>query len=126
MPISELICCIAVELQILAGMKVRFIKNSISDETGMNMLTIPYMDEHAGTCAALAAVEIVESLLDGKPYFIKYDIQRLKEVYAENQLKQDILPNIHYFKMSPQKKADFGYRAVQQNVPNSSPVQQAT
>ncbi|WCM42758.1 hypothetical protein MG290_03500 [Flavobacterium sp. CBA20B-1] len=126
MPISELICCIAVELQILAGMKVHFIKNSTSNETGMNILTIPYIDEHAGTCAALAAVEIVENLLAGKPYFVKYDIQRLKEVYAENQLKQNNLPNINYFKISPQKNAQFEYRAVKQNVPNSSQVQQAT
>ncbi len=79
---------IALELQCLVGMQTNFGITVKANSPEIYNVVINYINEDAGMYAALAAVEITEALIKGKPYFIKHDINRLQNLYQEYQQKQ--------------------------------------
>jgi len=79
---------IALELQVLSGMGTTFSSTEQAEVSGLYHIVLSYHDEDAAMYAALAAVEIVEALIKGKPYFIKYDIERLKEICGQKESRE--------------------------------------
>lgn len=75
---------IVLELQCLAGMKTGFSRTIRTDVAGVYNIVFSYVNEDAGIYAALASLEIVEALIKGKPYFIRHDIDRLKDIYGQS------------------------------------------
>lgn len=84
--IVDVMAHIALELQGLAGMRTTFSSTEQTDIPGVYHIVFGYHNEDAGLYAALASVEIVEALIKGRPYFIRYDIERLKSIFDQNQI----------------------------------------
>ena len=103
--ITNIINSIATELQCLAGMKTELGTIEQTDTKGVYNFTFNCVDEDAGMYAALASVEIVEALVNGKLYFIRHDIDRLKCLYHQNQAALatiKVAENVPYFKLNKQ------------------------
>jgi cyanophycin synthetase len=77
---------IALEIQKMAGMKVGYGRTRSTKEEGVYNVVFAYADEEAGIYAAKAAVRIAEALIAGEAYELQADIDRLKEICADNCL----------------------------------------
>ncbi len=78
-PVEEVIGEVAKELQVLAGLTSEYI---ITDKihSSLCQITFSYTEESAGVFAGKKAVEIVETLVQGKQYHnIELDIHALAE-----------------------------------------------
>lgn len=103
---------IVLELQCLAGMKTGFSRAIRTDVAGVYNVVFSYVNEDAGIYAALASLEIVEALIKGKPYFIRHDLDRLKDIYGQSigkpTEKVKEVETIPYFNLHNQP-VQFGY-----------------
>jgi len=103
---------IVLELQCLAGMKTGFSRAIRTDVAGVYNVVFSYVNEDAGIYAALASLEIVEALIKGKPYFIRHDLERLKDIYGQSigkpTEKVREVETIPYFNLHNQP-VQFGY-----------------
>ena len=103
---------IVLELQCLAGMKTGFSRAIRTDVAGVYNVVFSYINEDAGIYAALSSLEIVEALIKGKPYFIRHDINRLKNIYGQSigkpTEKVKEVETIPYFNLHNQP-VQFGY-----------------
>lgn len=77
---------IALEIQTLAGMDVGFGRTRESDKRGVYHVVFSYYEAKAGIYAAKASVAIARALIDGKPYDLDADIQKLRELREEERL----------------------------------------
>ncbi|MFT4062987.1 MAG: cyanophycin synthetase [Edaphocola sp.] len=77
---------IALEIQTLAGMDVGFGRTRESDNPGVYHVVFSYFEPKAGIYAARAAVAIAQALIDGTPYDLQADIQKLREIREEERL----------------------------------------
>ncbi|MBI5220102.1 MAG: ATP-grasp domain-containing protein [Bacteroidia bacterium] len=77
---------IAIELQTLAGMNVGFGKTRISKIKGVFNVVFRFFDEIAGRYAGIAAVNIINSLLQDAPIDIKKIISDLIQIREERLL----------------------------------------
>lgn len=103
--ITNIVNSIATELQCLAGMQTELGTIQKTDTKGVYNFTFNCVDEDAGMYAALASVEIVEALVNGKLYFIRHDIDRLKCLYHQNQAALatiKVAENVPYFNLNKQ------------------------
>jgi len=123
--IPEIIAHIAVELQTLAGLQTNFIKVVRTNTKAVYNVVLSYVDEDAGTYAALAAVEIVDALVKSKLYFIKNDIQRIKEIIEENQLAKVATQKTQYFSINHKVTISLNYVTKQRSILINPPLQQA-
>lgn len=124
--IAQVIEHIAMELQNLAGIKTDFSSTVETGILGVYDLMLSYMDEDAGMYAALASVEIVEAVINGKPYFIRHDIDRLKCLHEQNQSSAENVKqtaNVPYFKLNNQP-VKWAYSANQYNIKLDIPLSQ--
>ncbi|MEY4141151.1 MAG: hypothetical protein RL110_522 [Bacteroidota bacterium] len=71
---------IALEIQILAGMKVGFGRTRGYGEKGVYNVVFDYEEEAVGRFAAKAAFDICNALIDGTSYDLAADIQRMREI----------------------------------------------
>lgn len=77
---------VALEIQTLAGMDVGFGRTRQADKEGVYNVVFTYYEAKAGIHAGEEAVNIVQSLIDGKEYDLEYTIQRLRELREEERL----------------------------------------
>lgn len=122
--ITQVIEHIALELQNLAGIKSDFSSTTQTNVLGVYNVAFSYIDEDAGAYAALAAVEIVETLVKGKPYFIRHDIDRLKCLYVQNQSSTQTVKEVEsvpYFKLNNQP-LQWTYGAKQHKIKLDIPL----
>lgn len=77
---------IALEIQTLAGMDVGFGRTRESDRSGVYHVVFSYYEAKAGIYAAKASVAIAQALIDGTPYDLEQDIQKLRELREEERL----------------------------------------
>ncbi len=77
---------IALEIQMLAGMDVRFGRTRNTGEKGIYYIVFSYMEEDAGIFAAESAVRIAQALINGDEYDIEHDIQELREIREVERL----------------------------------------
>ena len=71
---------IALEIQILAGMKVGFGRTRGYGEKGVYNVVFDYEEEAVGRFAAKAAFDICNALIEGTAYDLAADIQRMREI----------------------------------------------
>lgn len=108
--IPEVVAHIAAELQTLAGTETDFSTAVISENDEVYNIIVSYIHEDAGMFAAMVAVEIVEALLKDTPYFIRYDIERLKEINKESRLASITSKNKQqYFRLNHHETVNVGY-----------------
>lgn len=122
--IPELIAHIAIELQTLTGLKTNFIKVVRTNTKEVYNVILCNVDEDACMYAALAAVEIVDALVKGKLYFIKNDIQRIKEIIEENQLAKVATKKTQYFSIKHNTTISLNYITNQRSILINPPLQQ--
>lgn len=84
--IGHVIEHIALEIQTLAGMDVGFGRTRTTGETGIYNVVFAYMEEKAGVFAARSSVKIAQSLVDGTPYDLEADIQKMREIREDERL----------------------------------------
>lgn len=77
---------IALEIQSLAGMNVAFGRTRGTGEEGIYHVVFSYTVEDAGVYAAQAAVRIAEALINGQPYNLQADLDRLRTINEEKSL----------------------------------------
>ena len=68
---------IALELQVLAGMDCGFGRTRGTGDRGIYQIIFAYQVEECGRYAAKAAVRIAEALINGEPYKVENDIEKL-------------------------------------------------
>src|SRR5690606_28656614 len=71
---------IALEIQTLAGMDTGVGRTRETKTPGVYNVVFSYMEESVGIYAAEASVRIVEALIDGTPYDLEADIQKMREI----------------------------------------------
>lgn len=77
---------IALEIQTLAGMETGFGRTRETYTPGTYNVVFSYTEERVGIYAAEAAVRIAEALIEGTPYDLEVDIQRMREIREEVRL----------------------------------------
>lgn len=77
---------IALEIQTLAGMDVGFGRTRTYGEEGVYFVVFSYMEENVGRFAATASVNIAKALINGKPYDLESDIQKMREIREDERL----------------------------------------
>ncbi|MDI9817841.1 MULTISPECIES: cyanophycin synthetase [unclassified Legionella] len=78
---------VALELQTLAGMDCGFGRTYSAHEKGVYHVIFAYEIENAGLLAGQRAIQIVQSLAEGKDYlFLERDLSQLRELFAEGML----------------------------------------
>ncbi|WP_113926974.1 cyanophycin synthetase [Bacillus sp. P14.5] len=77
----------ALELQHLAGIKVKHGKTLTSKKKGIYFVTFDYKEKTSGLYSFKAAMEIVQRILDGEtPFSVQPYIDRVSALYYENKL----------------------------------------
>ncbi|WP_395044217.1 cyanophycin synthetase [Flavobacterium sp.] len=71
---------IALEIQSLAGMETGFGRTRETKTPGIYNVVFSYTEENVGMFAAESSVAIAQSLIDGKPYNLEADIQKMREI----------------------------------------------
>ena len=71
---------IALEIQTLAGMETGFGRTRETKTPGIYNVVFSYTEENVGLFAAESAVNIAQALIDGTPYDLEADIQRMREI----------------------------------------------
>jgi cyanophycin synthetase len=71
---------IALEIQTLAGMETGFGRTRETKTPGVYNVVFSYTEENVGMFAAESAVNIAQSLIDGTPYDLDADIQKMREI----------------------------------------------
>lgn len=117
---------IALELQTLAGMDVGFGRTRTPDgeKEGVYYVVFSYMEEDAGVYAAKASVRIAQALVEGVPYDLSEDIQRLREIREDTRLgpstgcivEEAAKRGIPYIRLNKQSLVQLGYGVNQKRI----------
>lgn len=115
---------IALEIQTLAGMDVGFGRTRGYGEDGVYSVVFAYMEESVGRYAAKAAVAICQSLIDGKPYDLTDDIQRMRELREAERLgpstgsivEEAASRGIPWIRLNKYSLCQLGYGANQKRI----------
>ncbi|MCE3259507.1 MAG: cyanophycin synthetase, partial [Bacteroidetes bacterium] len=83
--VVQLIKCIAVELQCLAGMECSYSRSKAGSQKGEYFITFAYSVEQGGVFAAEEAFNITKALINGDSYNIPEVIEKLKRIKSRNQ-----------------------------------------
>ena len=84
--IEELVGQLAAALQTKVGMECKFLQTSPGENPSVSRVLFTYTLESAGRYAAQAAIRIIDSLINGAPYDIEDDLQRLKSINRREAL----------------------------------------
>lgn len=115
---------IALEIQTLAGMDCGFGRTRDTGENGVYNVVFTYTQERAGVYAAKAAVRIVEALIEGKPYQLDEDIQKLREIREDEKLGPSTLSiveeaekrGIPFMRLNEYSLVQLGYGVNQKRI----------
>ena len=115
---------IALEIQTLAGMKCGFGRTRQTAAKGVYNVVFNYWEAKAGVFAAKASVAIAEALIEGKPYHVEDDIQKLREIREEERLgpstgsivEEAIKRNIPFIRLNGRSLVQLGYGINQKRI----------
>jgi cyanophycin synthetase len=117
---------IALEIQTLAGMDTGFgrTRTPEGEKEGIYYVVFSYMEEDAGVYAAKASVRIAQALIDGAPYDLTEDIQRMREIREDTRLgpstgcivDEAAKRNIPYIRLNKQSLVQLGYGVHQKRI----------
>jgi cyanophycin synthetase len=115
---------IALEIQTLAGMDCGFGRTRESDKPGVYHVVFSYYEPKAGVYAAKASVAIAEALINGTPYNLEEDIQKLREIREDERLgpstgsivEEAIRRKIPYIRLNRHSLVQLGYGKNQRRI----------
>ncbi len=115
---------IALEIQTLAGMDTGFGRTRDYGEKGVYNVVFSYLEESVGRYAAKASVEICQSLIDGVPYDMEDDIQRMRELRESERLgpstgsivEEAASRGIPWIRLNKYSLCQLGYGANQKRI----------
>jgi len=115
---------IALEIQTLAGMNCGFGRTRETSTKGIYNVVFNYWEQKAGIFAAKSAVKITEALVNGTPYHLEEDIQRLREIREEERLgpstgslvEEAIKRKIPYIRLNGRSLVQLGYGINQRRI----------
>ena len=84
--IGELVGQVAAALQTKVGMECKFLQTSPGENPSVSRVLFTYTLESAGRYAAEASMRIIDSLINGLPYDIEVDLERLKSINRRESL----------------------------------------
>ncbi len=115
---------VALELQTLAGMDTGFGRTRGTGKEGEYYVIFDYIEEAAGIYTAKASVDIVQSIIDDKPYDLENDIQNLREIREETRLgpstgcivEEAAKRNIPFIRLNKHSLVQLGYGIHQKRI----------
>ena len=115
---------IALEIQTLAGMETGFGRTRGYGEPGVYHVVFAYTEEKVGRFAAEASVRIAQALIDGTPYDLDADIQRMREIREEERLgpstgsiiEEAAARGIPWIRLNRYSLCQLGYGANQKRI----------
>ena len=115
---------IALEIQTLAGMNCGFGRTRQTSTKGVYNVVFNYWEAKAGVFAAKASVAIAEALIEGRPYHVEDDIQKLREIREEERLgpstgsivEEAIKRNIPFIRLNGRSLVQLGYGINQKRI----------
>jgi cyanophycin synthetase len=115
---------IALEIQTLAGMECGFGRTRETSKPGVYNVVFSYMEEKAGQYAARASVRIAQALIDGTPYQLAEDIQKLREIREDDRLgpstgcivDEAAARGIPYIRLNRHSLVQLGYGVNQRRI----------
>ena len=115
---------IALEIQTLAGMETGFGRTRGTGEHGVYNVVFSYVEEAVGLYSAKAAVRIAEALIDGQPYRLEEDIQRMRELREDTRLgpstgsivEEATKRGIPYLRLNGQSLVQLGHGVHQKRI----------
>ncbi len=115
---------VALELQTLAGMDMGFGRTRGTGKKGEYFVVFDYMEEDAGVFAAKSAVRLVEHLLDGSPYDLESDVQKMREIREDTRLgpstgsivDEAIKRGIPYIRLNKHSLVQLGHGVLQKRI----------
>lgn len=114
----------ALELQTMAGMDVGFGRTRETSQKGVYHVVFSYMEAEAGVYTAKACVRIAEALINGQPYDLSEDLQRLREIREEERLgpstasivDEAVSRGIPYIRLNRRSLVQLGYGVKQKRI----------
>ena len=108
---------VALELQTLAGMDMGFGRTRTTGKHGEYFVIFDYMEEEAGVFAAKSAFRLVQSLIDGSPYSLDEEVQKMREIREDTRLgpstgsivEEAVRRGIPYIRLNKQSLVQLGY-----------------
>ncbi len=115
---------VALELQTLAGMDTGFGRTRGTGKEGEYYVIFDYIEEAAGIYTAKASVDIVQSIIDDKPYDLETDIQNLREIREDTRLgpstgcivEEAAKRNIPFIRLNKHSLVQLGYGIHQKRI----------
>ncbi len=115
---------VALELQTLAGMDMGFGRTRSTGKPGEYHVVFDYMEEEAGVFAAKSAFNLVKHLIDGSPYNLDEDMQKMREIREETRLgpstgsivEEAVKRGIPYIRLNKQSLVQLGYGVHQKRI----------
>lgn len=125
---------IAIELQILAGMDVKFGQTRGTGTKGIYTVVFSYVEQEAGRYAAQAAFDIARALIDGTAYDLDKDICALQDINAREKfgpstgalVEEAERRNIPWFRLNGDSLLQFGYGVNQKRIEATTTGQTST
>ncbi len=115
---------VAIELQILAGMKSGFGRARGYGEDGVYIVVFDYQEERAGFYAAQAAFDLIEALIAGEPFDLDQTLRKLREIREEERLGPSTASiideaakrNIPFIRLNDYSLVQLGWGVHQQRI----------
>ncbi|MHA4843834.1 cyanophycin synthetase [Flavitalea antarctica] len=115
---------IALELQVLAGLKADFGRTRGAGEPGKYYVVFDYEDQESGRYSAEAAVRIAGALVSGQQYDINSEIGTIRAIAARNRLGPSTASivdeaksrNIPVIRLDEDSLIQLGYGAAQRRI----------
>ena len=125
--LEKIIPRVALELQSLAGMPVKFSRTRSTSTSGVYQVIFEYLDEKAGRYAGRAAVRLCQNLVDRGYYAdaeLEQDLRDLKELRVEGALgpsteaiiKEAEAREIPWMQLSTRAMTQLGYGVNQKRI----------
>jgi cyanophycin synthetase len=115
---------IALELQVLAGLKANFGRTRGAGEPGQYYVVFEYEDEESGKFTAEAAVRVAQAIIEGHSYDLNSDIGTIRAIAAGNKFGPSTASlvdeakkrNIPVISLDDDSLVQLGYGAAQRRI----------
>ncbi|MEO7120828.1 MAG: cyanophycin synthetase [Ginsengibacter sp.] len=115
---------VALELQTLAGMDMGFGRTRGAGKPGEYFVIFDYMEEEAGVFAAKSAFSLIQSLIDGSPYDLEDEVQKMRVIREDTRLgpstgsivEEAVKRGIPYIRLNKQSLVQLGFGIHQKRI----------
>ncbi|MBL4654616.1 MAG: cyanophycin synthetase, partial [Bacteroidia bacterium] len=115
---------VALEIQTLAGMFSGYGRTRSTKTKGVYNVVFNYVEEEVGLFAAKAALDIVQSLVDNKPYDLEADLLKMRKIREKERfgpstasiIDEAKLRGIPYIRLNEHSLVQLGYGVNQTRI----------